>query len=109
MKTSVGSVEFSEMIESAVDAAMRHLLGERATTKPEEILVGKPGAAEKPCLYRSRQWIGYAKRVSRASCWIVEFPSNGPVSHIEGEKGKHIISTPVGRSGGGGRFSECGA
>ena len=34
------------IIQAAVDAAVRRLLAERATTEPGKILVDKPGAAE---------------------------------------------------------------
>ncbi len=38
--------EFSEVIQAAVDAAIRRLVAERHTTEPDKILVDKPGAAE---------------------------------------------------------------
>ena len=38
--------EFSDVIQAAVDAAVRRLLAERATTEPDKILVDKPGAGD---------------------------------------------------------------
>jgi len=42
----IDPTEFSDVIQAAVDAAVRRLLDERATTEPDKILVDKPGAAE---------------------------------------------------------------
>ena len=46
MNITLDPSEFVPLIEQTVDAAVRRLLDERATTKPDKILVDKPGAAE---------------------------------------------------------------
>ena len=46
MNLHIDPAEFAPLIEQTVDAAVRRLLDERATTKPDKILVDKPGAAE---------------------------------------------------------------
>jgi hypothetical protein len=46
MNLHIDPAEFASLIEQTVDAAVRRLLDERATTKPDKILVDKPGAAE---------------------------------------------------------------
>ena len=46
MNLHIDPAEFAPLIEQTVDAAVRRLLDERATTKPDKILVDKPGAAD---------------------------------------------------------------
>ena len=46
MNLHIDPAEFVPLIEEAVEAAIRRLQAERATTEPDKILVDKPGAAE---------------------------------------------------------------